>query len=130
MADKTIEEAAAATAQEGGAVILIPNAEAEAEEHAEEIPPVDPVSLVSAAVEDHEHRIRTMEGRFEIVEAKLAQASVDLAGKADAGHEHPVDEDLRMLSEEFQAMREEEVAPRRSRFPSRGWLHRKLKGET
>jgi hypothetical protein len=127
VADEAIGEAAAATAAEGGAVLLIPNPEAEAAEHLNGAAPAIPPW--AGMVEAHEARLVTLEQRIESCEATHTMMFDGLEGRALSAHEHPVDEDVRILADELRALRSEEVAPRRGRLPQRGWLRRWLRGE-
>lgn len=140
MADEIIGEAAEATAAEGGAVILVPNPEAEAAEQgeqaetpAEPIPAVTPEANWGGYIDAHEERIQALEARASAAERALVDVRANLEGFAPADHMHPVDEDIRIVADELRALREEEVAPRRPGplgIPRRGWLHRKLRGQS
>ena len=125
MADEAIGEAATRTAAEGGAVVLIPNPEAEAAEQGENPPAAPPWA---GLVEAHEARLATLEQRIELCEGTHTALQMGIDGRAMNGHEHPVDEDVRILADELRALREEEVAPRRGRI-QRGWLRRWLRGQ-
>lgn len=126
MADEVVGEAAAAVAAEGGAVVLLPNPEAELAEQGAPSPPTAPD--YAGAVDAHGLRIDAIEQRIALIEADNLLLRADVEGRAPAGHEHPVDEDVRIISDELRALREEEVAPRRGRLPERGWLRRMLRG--
>ena len=128
MADEAIGDAAARTAAEGGAVVLIPNPEAEAAETGDGLPPIAETPAWAGMVEAHEVRLATLEQRIEGCEATHTTLQMGIDGRAPNGHEHPVDEDVRILADELRALREEEVAPRRGRI-QRGWLRRWLRGQ-
>lgn len=128
MADQAIGEAAQATAAEGGIVVLAPNPEAEAEERGEAAPPQPVVEPVSASLMDMDARIGQLEEANLMLAQQVRDLSLALDGRAMVDHDHPADEDVQMLAEELRALREQEVAPRRGRMPSRGWLRRALRG--
>lgn len=159
MADQLIAEAAQAVAEEGGTVALTPDPAVEATENggatgessgeprpkvAPEPEPAPAPVVVMLAPEDrgmldaHENRLGALEQRMAEIEmvrlpmyeSELIQANTLISGKADAGHDHAPDEDLRIIAEELRALREEEVAPDRARFGMRrGWLGRRLRGK-
>jgi hypothetical protein len=127
MADEAIGEAAAATAAEGGIVLLAPNPEAEAAEQAE-APPQPVVAPVSISWPDMDLRIAALEESNLMLAQQVRDLSLALDSRAMVEHDHPADEDLQMLAEEFKAIRETETAPRRGKMPSRGWLRRAGRG--
>lgn len=124
MADEAIGEAATATAAEGGAVLLIPNPEAEAAESGE-APSVDEHCAHCA---DHDVRITDMERRLNDYAILHQDLRTQLDSRALSEHEHAVDEDVRIVADELKALREEEVAPRRGVI-QRGWLRKLGRGE-
>lgn len=126
MADEAVGDAAAAVAEGGGAVVLIPNPEAEASEHNGMVPEVPDYA---GRVASHDIRLAELEQRIQLCEESHRVLQGDLDGRAYTAHDHPVDEDVRILADELRALREEEVAPRRGRLPQRGWLKRWLRGQ-
>lgn len=115
-----------------------PGQEVAPEPAPEPVPVVVVLSPEDRGVLDaHENRIGALEQRFADIEtirmpayeAEIVRTQAMIAGKADSGHEHAPDEDLRIIAEELRALREEEVAPDRARFGMRrGWLGRRLRG--
>lgn len=150
MADQIIGEAAAAAAAEGGAVLLLPNPEAEEAEQetatpAPEPAAAEPVVVVvdappdpappqpdwSGQVEEHEQRLQRVEQRVSMGEMRSVEMRAMIEARALSAHDHPVDQDVRIIAEELRALSSEEVAPRRGGLfgMERGWLRRKLRGE-
>lgn len=125
MADEAIGDAAEATAAEGGAVLLIPNPEAESSEH--ESTAIPPDTHCSHCAE-HETRILMLEQRLNDHTLLQDQLRTDIDSRALAQHDHPVNDDIRMVAEELRAINEEEVAPRRG-IVQRGWLMRAGRGQ-
>ena len=88
--------------------------------------PVAVVPDYGGQVANHEDRLTMVEQRCQMMEANWVAMRGDLDGRAYAEHEHPVDEDLRIIADELKALRSEETEPRRG--PQRGWLRRWLHG--
>lgn len=147
MADEAIGEAAAAVAEEGGAVLLIPNPEAERAETAEEAPPSDESPVLTTS--ELPSLDPVVEGRLQAIEYELgvqgtrvvqlenalndqisstsAFQQSHLADHVVPDHSHPDSEDTRIIAEELRAIQAEEVAPRRG--IQRGWLRRAGRGQ-
>lgn len=128
MADEKIGEAAEATAAEGGAVALVPNAEAEIREQTEAPPiPVSESASTTGADSSYSSALRELVQRQQTEIDGLKRDIAALLEResrySKSDHGHPHDASVQSLIDALGEIDREEQAPERRR-----WWQRKLGG--
>ena len=123
MPDKVIGEAAEATAEEGGAVVLVPNEAAEEAEHSEEAPATADTPLLAPDHQVLHDRLTIAEARLQALEEGHARHESELGSRARTDHNHPLPGHVQTVADALAEIDAEETAPVRQR-----WYERKILG--